>query len=47
MANPKAYNNEILDEAAFAFDVITEIRNTRNTKGISPKEALKLNGEFK
>ena len=39
---PKAYNNEILNEAAFAFDVITEIRNTRNIKGISPKEALKL-----
>jgi valyl-tRNA synthetase len=39
---PKTYNNEILNEAAFAFDVITEIRNTRNIKGISPKEALKL-----
>jgi valyl-tRNA synthetase len=39
---PKAYNENILAEAAFAFDVITELRNTRNTKGISPKEALKL-----
>ncbi len=29
-------------EAAFAFDVVTEIRNTRNAKGLSPKEALKL-----
>jgi len=32
----------ITEEAQFAFDVITEIRNTRNTKGLSPKEALKL-----
>ena len=40
--SPKAYNNEILNEAAFAFNVITEVRNTRNIKGISPKEVLKL-----
>ncbi|HMG93790.1 MAG TPA: valine--tRNA ligase [Chryseolinea sp.] len=39
---PKEYNNDILAEAVFAFDVITEIRNTRNTKGMSPKEALVL-----
>jgi hypothetical protein len=25
-----------------AFEIVTEIRNTRNTKGLSPKEALKL-----
>jgi valyl-tRNA synthetase len=35
-------NKAILDEAQFSFDVITEIRNSRNAKGISPKEALKL-----
>jgi valyl-tRNA synthetase len=42
------FDSKILDEALMSFDVITEIRNTRNTKGISPKEALKLlvkNGE--
>ncbi|HEY8937549.1 MAG TPA: class I tRNA ligase family protein, partial [Cyclobacteriaceae bacterium] len=32
----------ILEEAAFSFEVITEVRNTRNAKGLSPKEALKL-----
>lgn len=37
------FKKEILDDAQFAFDVITEIRNTRNTKGISPKQSLKLN----
>src|SRR5690606_33538288 len=30
----------ILPEAVFAFDVVTEIRNTRNTRGLSPKEAV-------
>lgn len=32
----------ILGEAQFAFDVVTEIRNTRNTRNLSPKEALAL-----
>jgi valyl-tRNA synthetase len=32
----------ILTEALIAFDIITEIRNTRSSKGISPKEALAL-----
>ena len=36
------YRNDILIEAGAAFQIVTEIRNTRNTKGISPKEALKL-----
>ncbi len=39
---PKTANQKILTEGAVAFDIITEIRNTRNAKGISPKEALKL-----
>lgn len=42
------FDQKILDEATMAFDVVAEIRNTRNTKGLSPKEALKLlvkNGE--
>lgn len=36
------YNANILSEAIYAFDVVKEIRNTRNTKGLSPKEALSL-----
>jgi valyl-tRNA synthetase len=41
---PKPGNSDqaILNEASLSFDLITEIRNTRNTKGLSPKEALKL-----
>jgi valyl-tRNA synthetase len=39
---PKSYNEPILPEALFAFDVVKEIRNTRNTKNLSPKEALTL-----
>ncbi|MCK6617663.1 MAG: valine--tRNA ligase [Cyclobacteriaceae bacterium] len=38
----KPYDTSILKEAAFAFEVITEIRNTRNTKNLSPKEPLKI-----
>lgn len=40
-ANP--LNHAVLQEATFAFEVITEIRNTRNTKKLSPKEPLKIN----
>jgi valyl-tRNA synthetase len=41
---PKAetFDQALLDESAFAFQIITEIRNSRNAKGISPKDALKL-----
>jgi len=42
------FDQKILDESILAFDVVAEIRNTRNTKGLSPKDALKLlvkNGE--
>jgi valyl-tRNA synthetase len=35
-------NTSILTEAQFAFNIITEIRNARNAKGISPKESMKL-----
>jgi valyl-tRNA synthetase len=44
----KSFDPVILEEATLSFEVVTEIRNTRNTKNISPKEALKLlvrNGE--
>lgn len=37
-----AANETILTEASNAFDIVTEIRNTRNAKGISPKQTLKL-----
>ena len=36
------YDTPILTDAVFAFEVVTEIRNTRNTKNLSPKEALDL-----
>jgi valyl-tRNA synthetase len=36
------YNSDILEEASFAFDVIAEIRNIRNAKGLPPKEQLRL-----
>ncbi len=35
-------NAAILKEGSTAFEIITEIRNTRNTKNFSPKDALKL-----
>jgi valyl-tRNA synthetase len=40
--SPGSFDQKILDEAQLSFEIITEIRNTRNTKNISPKEALKL-----
>lgn len=45
---PKSINADqtILTEAVVAFEIITEIRNTRNTKGLSPKVALKLSVNF-
>ncbi|RAV98792.1 valine--tRNA ligase [Pseudochryseolinea flava] len=36
------FEQSILDESLIAFDVVTAVKNTRNTKGLSPKEALKL-----
>ncbi|HEX6226539.1 MAG TPA: valine--tRNA ligase [Chryseolinea sp.] len=39
---PEATDQTILNEGAIAFEIITEVRNTRNAKGISPKESLKL-----
>lgn len=38
----KSFDQSLLTESTLAFDVITEVRNTRNAKGLSPKEALKL-----
>jgi valyl-tRNA synthetase len=39
---PQAYDASILAEAVFAFDIVKEIRNTRNAKNLSPKDALML-----
>ncbi|MBK6264538.1 valine--tRNA ligase [Marivirga sp. S37H4] len=36
------FDENIVKEAQVAFEVITQIRNIRASKGISPKEALKL-----
>lgn len=38
----KVSNKKIIIEGAYAFEIIGEIRNFRNSKGISPKESLKL-----
>jgi valyl-tRNA synthetase len=38
----KAFDQKILTEATLSFELITEVRNRRNSKGISPKEAIKL-----
>ena len=37
-----AANENIINESIYAFAIIGEIRNFRNTKGISPKESLRL-----
>jgi valyl-tRNA synthetase len=37
-----SFNQKIIDEGTFAFEIVTQIRNLRNAKGISPKEAFKL-----
>lgn len=45
---PKKPEPAVLVEGTFALDTIAEIRNTRASKGLSPKESLKLlvkNGE--
>ncbi len=39
---PSAFSSSIIDEATFAFELVTEVRNARNAKGLSPKESLQL-----
>jgi valyl-tRNA synthetase len=36
------FTQSIINEAEFAFELVTEIRNVRNAKGLSPKEAFEL-----
>ncbi len=38
----KPIHSEILTEATIAFDVIGQVRNTRNSKGLSPRDTLSL-----
>jgi len=39
---PASFDQKVIDEGAMAFEVITQVRNIRNTKGISPKEQVSL-----
>lgn len=39
---PESFDASILSDAAFAFEIVAEIRNTRNTKNLSPKDPLAL-----
>ncbi len=38
----KRYDNSLLEKAKVAFELISQVRNTRSSKGLSPKEKLKL-----
>ncbi|CAN5354117.1 valine--tRNA ligase [soil metagenome] len=38
----KGYDESILAQATLSFSIVSEIRNVRNTKGLSPKEQLSL-----
>jgi valyl-tRNA synthetase len=39
-----AFNEAVIKDASLAFELVTQVRNTRNAKGISPKEPVKLIG---
>ena len=38
----KRYDNSLLEKAKVAFELISQVRNTRSSKELSPKEKLKL-----
>ena len=38
----KPFDMELLEQASWAFEAVGQCRNTRNAKGLSPKEALEL-----
>ncbi len=38
----KGYDSGLLSKATLSFGIVSEIRNVRNTKGLSPKESLSL-----
>ena len=37
-----SFNEALVQESLLAFEIITEVRNTRNAKGISPRDSLEL-----
>jgi valyl-tRNA synthetase len=39
---PVPFDSKIIDQGTLAFEAIAQIRNIRNTKGISPKESISL-----
>ncbi len=39
---PRDHDETLIEEAAIAFEMIAQIRNTRNAKGLSPKDGLTL-----
>jgi valyl-tRNA synthetase len=39
---PNEQDDSLLTDGVFAFEIVTEVRNFRNGKGLSPKDALKL-----
>lgn len=41
-SKPGAVNNLLVEEAAFAFAIVSEVRNTRNSKNLSSKDKLQL-----
>lgn len=45
----KSYDDQIVSQCEIGFEVITQVRNVRNAKGLSPKEslALSVNGSVK
>jgi valyl-tRNA synthetase len=45
----KSFDGKLISHCETAFDVVTQIRNVRNSKGLSPKESLSLsvNGSVK
>lgn len=38
----KAFDTELLEQAGWVFEAVSQCRNTRSSKGLSPKEALEL-----
>ncbi len=38
----KGFDQNVLSQATFSFSIVSEIRNLRNSKGLSPKEPLPL-----
>ena len=40
--SPKAFDGKITEEAAQVFEVVSQVRNLRASKGMSPKETLEL-----